>query len=373
MTLFNYSHLFAMELRMLRYVKMSRGLRPSFLFVLLLTFFWSCHNEKSNASNGPVKKVLVQASGTPSVVAKVKGLKITKAELEKGIESDLFEARMKVYEIQREKLKGLIIEKLMEGDPKKKGLSNDQYLEKYILKGKGNPTEDDIKAFIKERNIPATQVNDHTKDRIRKFLGHLKKKELIDEWLESNQKSGLISILLPKPKRPVFKLQVGKAPFQGDKNAKVTLVEFSDFQCPFCAKGATLIKDIKKKYGDKVKVVFKNFPLPFHKHAQVAAEASLCANEQGQNLFWKLHDHMFENQNLLKKAELIDSSGKLGLKKEPFQKCLEARRYTAQVKADMEEGKAVGVRSTPTFFVNGKMVTGAQPIKVFTDLIDEDL
>ena len=222
-------------------------------------------------------------------------------------------------------------------------------------------------------NIPATQINDHTKERIKKFLSHLKKKELIDNWLETNQKSGLISVLLPKPKRPVFKLEVGKAPFQGDKNAKVTLVEFSDFQCPFCAKGATLIKQIKKKYGDKVKVVFKNFPLPFHKHAQVAAEASLCANEQGQKFFWKLHDHMFENQNLLKKEDLINSAGKLGLKKGPFQKCLEAGRYTAQVKADMEDGKAVGVRSTPTFFVNGKMVTGAQPIKVFTDLIDEDL
>ena len=362
-----------MELSMQRYLKTSGRVTPSFLFFTFLIFLWSCHNENSNASNGPVKKVSVQVSGTPSVVAEVKGIKITNAELEKGIESDLFEARMKVYEIQRERLKGLILEKLMESDPKKMGLSNDQYLEKYILKGKGNPTESDIKAFIKERNIPATQVNDHTKDRIKKFLGHLKKKELIDEWLESSQKSGLISVVLPKPKRPVFKLETGKAPFQGDKNAKVTLVEFSDFQCPFCAKGATLIKQIKKKYGDKVKVVFKNFPLPFHKHAQVAAEASLCANEQGQKLFWKLHDHMFENQNLLKKEDLINSAGKLGLKKGPFQKCLEAGRYTAQVKADMEDGKAVGVKSTPTFFVNGKMVTGAQPIKVFTDLTDEDL
>ncbi len=358
---------------MLRYLRMFRKVPPSFLSILLMILFWSCHNENSNASNDSAKKVLVQESGTPSVVAEVKGIKITRAELEKGIESELFEARMKVYEVQKDKLKGLILEKLMEGDPKKKGLSNDQYLEKYILKGKGNPTEADIKSFIKERNIPATQVNEHTKDRIKKFLGHLKKKELIDKWLEDNQKNGLISVLLPKPKRPVFKLQVGKSPFQGDKNAKVTLVEFSDFQCPFCAKGAVLIKKIKEKYGDKVKVVFKNFPLPFHKHAQVAAEASLCANEQGQKLFWKLHDYMFENQNLLKKTDLIDSAEKLGLKKKPFQKCLDTKRYFAQVKADMEEGKAVGVRSTPTFFVNGKMVTGAQPIKVFTDLIDEDL
>ena len=161
-----------------------------------------------------VQKKFVQVSGAPSVVAEVKGIKISNAELEKGIESDLFEARMKVYEIQRERLKTLILEKLMESDPKKKGLSNDQYLEKYILKGKGNPTESDIKAFIKERNIPATQVNDHTKDRIKKFLSHLKKKELIDEWLENNQKSGLISVLLPKPKRPIFKLEVGRLLFK---------------------------------------------------------------------------------------------------------------------------------------------------------------
>ena len=358
---------------MLRYVKMSFGISPSLLLVLTTIVTLSCHNEKSNASNGPVKKAFVQVSGTPAVVATVKGQKITKSELEKGIESDLFEARMKVYNIQREKLKGLILEKLMEADPKKKGLNNDQYLEKYILKGKGSPTEAEIQAFIKERNIPAAQVNDYTKERIRKFLGHQKKKEMIDLWLEKGQKEGLISVLLPKPQRPVFKLEVGKSPFQGRKDAKVTLVEFSDFQCPFCAKGAALLKKIKEKYGDKVKVVFKNFPLPFHKHAQLAAEASLCANEQSQGLFWKLHDHMFENQNLLKKKDLVDSAVKLGLKKAPFQKCLEAKRYTNQVKADMEEGRSVGVRSTPTFFVNGKMITGAQPIKVFTELIDEDL
>jgi len=358
---------------MQRYIKMSRGVSPSFFLILLAVLTLSCHNEKTNASNGPSKKVLVKVFGTPDVVAEVKGKKITKGELEKGIESDLFEARMKVYNIQREKLKGLILQKLMEGDSNKKGLTNDQYLEKYILKGKGNPSGAEIKAFIKERNIPSTQINDYAKERIKKFLSHQKKKELIDEWLEKNQKKGLISVLLPKPQRPVFKLLAGKSPFYGDKDAKVTLVEFSDFQCPFCAKGANIIEKIKKKYGDKVRVVFKNFPLPFHKHAQLAAEAALCANEQSADLFWKLHDHMFKNQNLLKKTDLIATAGKLGLKKADFQTCLEAKRYTDQVKADMEEGKSVGVRSTPTFFVNGKMINGAHPIKTFTDLIDEDL
>ena len=307
------------------------------------------------------------------VIAVVNGKEITKGELEKGIESELFEARMKVYEIQREKLKTLILKTFMGSDPKKNGLTNDQYLEKFILKGKGTPSKADIEAFIKERKIPAAQINDYAKERIKKFLSFQLKKDLIDNWLQSQQKTGKVQVLLARPSRPIFNVAVGQSPFFGDKNAKVTLVEFSDFQCPFCAKGAKILKEIKKKYGDKVKVVFKNFPLPFHKHAQTAAEASLCAHEQGVAHFWKLHDHMFENQNMLKKEDLISKAKGLGLKEKAFKSCLEGKKYAKRVKADMDEGKVVGVKSTPTFFINGQMINGAHPIKVFTDIIDGEL
>jgi protein-disulfide isomerase len=351
---------------------MNRPTHFSWTLIILTLFFLSCHNEKTVASNSKID--LVKKNGDPNhVVAVVNGGKITEKELTEGIESDLFQARMKVYEIQREKLKSLILKNLMTSDPNKKGLSNDQYLEQYILKGKGTPSEAQVEAFIKERKIPATQINDHVKGRIKKFLSHQLKKDAIDNWLQNQQNKGKVQILLAKPRRPVFKVHIGDSPFFGHKNAKVTLVEFSDFQCPFCAKGADILKKIKAKYGSKVKVVFKNFPLPFHKHAQIAAEASFCAHEQGKKFFWKLHDHMFENQNLLRKDDLVAKAKGIGLKEERFKKCLESKKYAHRVKTDMDEGKGIGVKSTPTFFINGQIINGAHPLKVFTDIIDEGL
>jgi protein-disulfide isomerase len=153
----------------------------------------------------------------------------------------------------------------------------------------------------------------------------------------------------------------------------VTLVEFSDFQCPYCAKGATILGQLKKKYGKKVKIVFKNFPLPFHNHAEKAAVAGLCANEQSPDLFWKMHDEMFANQDKLDEAGLKAAAKKIGVKVEPFEKCLAENKHLDQVKTQIEDGKKVKVKSTPTFFVNGQLVNGAQPLEVFTEIIDEEL
>lgn len=161
--------------------------------------------------------------------------------------------------------------------------------------------------------------------------------------------------------------------FVGDKDAKVTIVEFSDFQCPFCAKGADLLKEIKKKYGNKVKVVFKNFPLPFHNHAEAAAVAGLCANEQSVDSFWKMHDEMFANQEALDAEGLKKTAKKIGLKMDQFEKCVSENKHLAAVKADMEDGKKAKVKSTPTFFINGQVINGAQPMDVFAEAIDEEL
>ena len=121
-------------------------------------------------------------------------------------------------------------------------------------------------------------------------------------------------------------------------------------------------------------MAFKNFPLPFHHHAKTAAIAGLCANEQGGNYFWKLHDHMFANQTKLTKKDLKSAISKFnGLNSKKFSECLDKNKYLAQVNKDMAEGKKIGVKSTPTFFVNGKLISGAQPVEVFSQVIDEEL
>ncbi|MGB0454454.1 MAG: DsbA family protein [Bacteriovoracaceae bacterium] len=331
----------------------------------VLLGLWSCTEE---AVSEP--QFIFKPAPNKTTAAKFGDVEINYDELHKGVESELYEARMKVYEIEMNRLQGLLIEKIIEKDPKKKGLSNDEYLDKYIAKDM-KVSEQDIQKFVKERNIPKNQIEKY-RPRIIKFLEMENKKKAVDLWLAKQTKKTPVEVYLKKPSRPVFNVRLGKAPFTGDATAKVTLVEFSDFQCPYCAKGAKIIDDLKKKYGKKLKIVFKHFPLHFHKDAKLAAEASLCAHEQKPEAFWKMHDEMFADQAGLKINGLKAKAKKIGLKMPQFNKCLESGTYRAQVEEDMKDGEAAGVRSTPTFYVNGKMINGAQPVEVFSEIIDAE-
>lgn len=306
------------------------------------------------------------------IVAKVGEVEISSKELEEGIESELFEAESKVFEIKFNKLKSMVLQKYMDKDSRKQGLTNDEFLEKYISKNI-TISEKQIDTFVKDQNIPAEHINPQVREKIKNYLEMEKKKEAIDQWIAEQTKKSPVEVYLSKPRRPTFPVEVGSAPVAGGKDAKVTIVEFSDFQCPFCAKGAEILKDLKKKYGNKIKVAFKNYPLPFHNHAEQASVAGMCANEQSSESFWKMHDEMFAHQDELDTEGLKKIGKKIGLKMDLFEKCLTENKYLTQVKADMEEGRKINVKSTPTFFVNGQLVNGAQPLEVFSELIDEAL
>ena len=244
--------------------------------------------------------------------------------------------------------------------------------EKHIA-NKFKVTDKEVDAFIKERKIPAKQINPQVREKIVNYLSMQKKESAVKSWLgEQTAKTG-IEVFFERPERPTFDVQVGNAPFFGGKDAKVTIVEFSDFQCPFCAEGAKIVNKLKKKYGNKIKVAFKQYPLPFHTQAKKAAVAALCMNEQKADLFWKMHDAMFAGQDKLAPDALKATAKSLGANSEQFNKCLDDNKYIGQVEKDIEEGKKIGVKSTPTFFVNGKLVAGALPVDVFSELIDKEL
>lgn len=160
-------------------------------------------------------------------------------------------------------------------------------------------------------------------------------------------------------------------PFFGPENAEVTIVEYSDFQCPYCTRVVPTINQIKEKYGDRVKIVFKDFPLSSHPYAQKAAEAAQCAHEQGR--FWEYHDTLFANQGSLGIASLKQYASGLGLDTEQFNSCLNSGKYAAEVQEDFSDGRAAGVSGTPTFFINGKKLVGAQPFSVFESAILDEL
>jgi protein-disulfide isomerase len=166
-------------------------------------------------------------------------------------------------------------------------------------------------------------------------------------------------------------IRLGDAPVKGPASAPVTLVAFSDFQCPFCSRAVPTIKQLEDDYKGKLRIAFKQLPLPFHDKAHLAAEAALAANEQGK--FWQYHDKLFANQQALDRPALEKYAEELGLDMGKFRAALDSGKYKAKVDSDSKEGAAVGATGTPTFFINGTRLVGAQPVDKFKSVIDEEL
>jgi protein-disulfide isomerase len=178
------------------------------------------------------------------------------------------------------------------------------------------------------------------------------------------------------PEVPSGPVDVSEAdnPSIGDANAPVTIIEFSDFECPFCGRYVTqTYPQIKKDYVDtgKVRIVFRDYPLPFHSNAQKAHEAAECADDQGK--FWDMHSKLFSNQQALSVADLKKYAGELALDQTEFDECLDSGKHAAEVQQDLADGSAAGVSGTPSFFVNGLLLVGAQPYSEFKKLIDAEL
>jgi protein-disulfide isomerase len=197
------------------------------------------------------------------------------------------------------------------------------------------------------------------------------------------RQSHKVEYLFEEPKSPKVQIPVtDKNPSKGSPNAKVTIVEFSDFQCPFCARALPTLKEIEKNYGDKVRVVFRHFPLSFHQTARTQAMASACAHDQGK--FWDYHDKLFTDQDKLTAAfggnneealrkKLVEFAKDIEMDTAVFSKCLAENKHMDTINDDMRAAEDAGVSSTPSFFVNGQLLAGALPFPEFKKIIDPAL
>ena len=174
----------------------------------------------------------------------------------------------------------------------------------------------------------------------------------------------------PDPTK-VYAFNVGEAATHGPDDAWVTIVEVSDFQCPFCGRAAATMKEVEKAYGNDVRIVFKHNPLPFHNRALPAAMAAECAHDQGK--FWPVHDKMFENQQALADADLENYAKAAGVDMKKFKACSSDQKFKKRIEDDQNQAKNFGARGTPAFFINGHFLSGAQPFAAFKTVIDEEL
>jgi protein-disulfide isomerase len=175
----------------------------------------------------------------------------------------------------------------------------------------------------------------------------------------------------PENDQTVFKVDPGKSPSRGPKNAPITVVLFSDFQCPYCSRVEPSLTQLEKDFPGKIRVVWKDFPLPFHPNARPAAVAARVAGEEGK--FWQMHSKLFENQRSLDRPNLEKYAQELGVGVEKLRSALDSGKYGAEIDADMKAGQTLGVQGTPAAFINGRKISGAVPYDTFKKIVEQEL
>jgi protein-disulfide isomerase len=186
-----------------------------------------------------------------------------------------------------------------------------------------------------------------------------------------------VDLTVDPSKAVMAKIKLDDAACTGPKDAKVTVIKYSDYQCPFCARGYTTMEEVKKQYPDKLRYCFKDFPLGFHPWAEPAAIAAKCVAQQKPEAYWKVYDGFFQAQKEVNPGNVKDKAWGFveaeGLDKAKFDECFDSKKTQAAVKAEMAEGQSLGITGTPSFVINGRLLVGAQPIDAFKAVIDDEL
>jgi protein-disulfide isomerase len=316
------------------------------------------------------------AASPEQVVAEVAGKPITLKDVDaKWEEFDAAErARIvqAMYQHRRNMLEVLVGDQLIENAARAAGQPVEAYLAQDAVKRLPAITEADVSQFYEQNKDRAQGRSlEQLRGEIRPYLEARRAQQaramLVDEL--KSKSGGAVKVMLEPPRYTVPTLATD--PVRGHPSAPITIVEFSDYQCPFCARVNPTLDRVRQTYGDKVRIVFKDFPLPNHAEAPKAAEPARCAGEQ--NKYWEMHDAMFANQRALHVPSLKQAARAIGLDGAAFDQCLDSGRWAKAVEEGKTLGEKMGVNSTPTLYVNGRPVIGAVPFENFKAIIDEEL
>ncbi len=315
----------------------------------------ACADQAKSEASG---KVLAVVNGKPITDADVREKSAAQfQQLDRDYEQNK-------YQLLQGQLEEMIQDRLLEAEAAAKGVTKEQLLADIKP---AVVTDAAVDAFYEENKARIPQPKEQVAPQIKQYLEQRGQFEAREKFFTDLKARYKVETKLEPLRTDV----AATGPAKGPANAPVTIVEFSDFQCPFCARLTPTLEQVKAKYGDKVRVVFRQYPLPMHAQAQKAAEASLCANEQGK--FWEMHDAMFKNQQQLAVENLKAKAAELGLNAETFNSCLDSGKYQSKVAEDQAAGTAAGVSGTPALFINGRFINGAVPLEQITEVIDDEL
>ena len=303
------------------------------------------------------------------VVARIGDEVITATELEAMVGPSLVKLRQDIYDTTVQELNGQIFERLVTEKATAEGLTKDEYLARYLEGKAGEPDESEIVKIMSMYRSRLAQDDAQARQQVVQALMQQQQARAIEELKNELFAEAGVVILLQPPRAEVA-ISDG-TPSRGPEAAPIVLVEYTDYQCPYCSRAQPTIDAVMERYNGLVRHVFKNLPLPMHNQAQLAAEAALCAQDQGK--YWEFHDWLFQNQRTMNRDTMIAEAGELGMNVDLFTTCITDGTHQAAVDADVKEARGFGITGTPGFMINGRVLTGAQPLEAFETIIDEEL
>jgi len=318
-----------------------------------------------------------QGSASPreqdgEIVATVNGEPISAGDLEAALGAQLAKLEEQVHALKTQQLEALIAGKLLAAEAKRRGVTVEALEEQEIESRVEAVTEGDIDAFVKANAARLPPDTAALRPRIRTYLEAERENARRKAYLDSLRAASTVEVRLKPP--AVYRAVVGADgfPSRGAKDARVTIVEFSDFHCPFCRSVQPTLNTLLTRYPKDLRLVYRHLPLDeLHPQARRASEASWCADQQGK--FWSFHDALYASGPDTSPATLsrLASNAKLDLG--VFEACLAGGQAAAAVQEDVKEAGRHGITGTPGFFVNGRILTGNQPLQAFVDVIEEEL
>jgi protein-disulfide isomerase len=339
--------------------------------LLVLTLALGCCVPACSAQDKKAgAKADAQKDDPGQAVARVNGKAITAGEVHAETADQLEQLEreylQRKHEITETQIKKMVQDRLLDAEAAARGTTKDKLLAE--IKPPEVSDADAESFYDKNKAQLPSRPKETLIPQIKAYLQQTGQQEAHDKYFKVLEAKYKVDYLF----EPVRIEVAANGPARGPANAPVTIVEFSDFQCPFCSRITPTLEQVVSKYGNKVRLVFRQFPLPMHPNAAKAAEAALCANEQGK--FWQMHDAMFKDQGSLAVDGLkTKAAGIAGVDAASFNSCLDSGKETAAVKSDVKEGTKAGVNGTPAMFVNGRFISGVVSADDLSKVIDEEL
>jgi protein-disulfide isomerase len=301
-----------------------------------------------------------------AVVAEVGGQKLTRTDLEQKQAAKLLQSRYQYYLAEHEAVNKLIEDHLLEMEARGEHLTVEQLLDREVTGKVKGPTEDQLQVFYE--GLRTDEPFATAREKIVTTIRQIRLAKARAAYLESLRSQAAVRITLAPPEAEVA---LDNAPKRGPQDAPVVIVEFADYECPYCQRIHPELKKLQAEFAGQVTMAFKDFPLPMHAHAEKAAEAARCADEQGK--FWDFHDLLFDGHQKLELAQLKENARTLKLDAARFDHCLEASEQATAIQKDFAQGQRLGLTGTPSFFINGHFLSGAVKYDTLREVVEQQL